>query len=85
MSRPPKPAGSLRPITGTYTVPKNRRDTIAASHAFDAAWANALQTAKQKWGNEANGTKVEVQLRARIDIWNPGGIGWCSVTFIPGG
>ena len=86
MSRPQsKAAGSLKPITGTYTVPKAQREHIAASHAFDAAWHNAIQKAAQDWGASANGTKVEVRYQARIDIWNPGGVGWCGVTIIPGG
>jgi hypothetical protein len=86
MSRPQsKAAGSLRPITGTYTVPRAQRQKIAASVAFDFAWHNAVEKAADTWGPAADGTKVEVQYRARIDIWNPGGVGWCSVTLIPGG
>jgi hypothetical protein len=84
MNRPQsKAAGSLKPVTGTYTVPKNRLEKIAASHAFDAAWDNAIQKAVQQWG-PTNEVKVDVQYRARIDIWNPGGVGWCAVTLIPG-
>jgi hypothetical protein len=76
-------APTLRPVTGTFSVPKNRREMIPASHAFDAAWTNALEKAVAQWG-PTNDVKVEVQYRARIDIWNPGGIGWCSVTLVPG-
>jgi len=86
MSRPQsKATGSLRPITGTYTVPKPQRQRIAASSAFDLAFHDAVHKAAEAWGVAANGTKVEVQYRARIDIWNPGGVGWCSVTLKPGG
>ena len=88
MSRPRSTAdgrSSLKPITGTFTVPAARKEKIPASHAFDAAWDNALAKAAKDWGVAGNRTVVSVQYKARIDIWNPGGIGWCSVTLLPGG
>jgi len=75
----------FKPVTGTYTVPKNLRAKAVPSHVFDLAWQNAIEKAVAQWGVAGNGTKVEVRYQARIDIWNPGGIGWCGVTLIPGG
>jgi hypothetical protein len=75
----------LKPVTGTFNVPKDRRDTYPPSRAFDEAWRKALDKAAKQWGVAANGTQVDVHYRARIDVWNPGGVGWCSVTLAPGG
>jgi hypothetical protein len=83
MAQEPKQQ-SRKPVTGTYTVPKNRREKISASDAFDAAWERALDSAQKQWGPTAQ-VRVDVSFRARIDVWNPGGIGMCSVVLTPRG
>jgi hypothetical protein len=75
---------SLKPVVGTYTVPKDRRAKISASAAFDVAWERALVKAADAWGPTAQ-VRVDVSYRARIDVWNPGGIGMCSVVLTPRG
>lgn len=76
-----------KPVTGTFNVPRNRRDRIAASEAFDRAWENALTKAARAWAPDGGEVRVDVDVsyRARVDVWNPGGIGVCSVTLTPRG
>jgi LytS/YehU family sensor histidine kinase len=74
----------LKPVTGTYTVPRALRQTAVPSHVFDIAFRNAVEKATQQWG-PTNQVTVDIQYRARIDIWNPGGVGWCSVKLTPTG
>lgn len=79
-------AKKLPPVTGEYRVtPSARRRTIAASTAFNAAWRDALKKGAAAWGEKGKEVNVQVGVRydARIDVWNPGGIGICSVTLTP--
>ena len=82
---------SLPPITGEFPRPddddRDVRD-VAPHEGFNFAWAHALEQAAEVW-HEKGTPKVEidvtVEYRARIDIWNPGGIGHYSVIITPGG
>jgi hypothetical protein len=76
----------LPPVTGEYRVtPSPRRRTITASTAFNNAWRDALKKAAAEWGEKGREVHVDVDVRytARIDVWNPGGIGVCGVTLTP--
>ena len=80
----------LGPITGTFPPEGDDRDMkeIDPHEGFNQAWANALDQAAREWHKEGEPRveiPVTVEYRARIDIWNPGGVGWCSVTLKPGG
>jgi hypothetical protein len=81
-----EPQRQRKPVTGTFNVPKDRRESYPASHAFDEAWARALRRAAEQWRNE-DGSEAQVRVRveytARVDVWNPGGIGVCGVTLTP--
>jgi hypothetical protein len=81
----------LGPITGTF--PKDRmsddqlRD-IPAHVGFDEAWKDAIAQAEREWHRPGQGRveiPVTVEYHARIDIWNPGGIGQYGVKITPGG
>jgi hypothetical protein len=81
----------LGPITGTF--PKERMEyedlqEIPPHEGFNLAWKDALDQAAKAWHMDGE-SKVEIPVRveylARIDIWNPGGIGQYGVKIIPGG
>jgi hypothetical protein len=81
----------LGPITGTF--PKERMEyedlqEIPPHEGFNQAWKDALDQAAKAWHKDGE-PKVEIPVRveylARIDIWNPGGIGQYGVKIIPGG
>jgi hypothetical protein len=72
-----KPSESREPIVGTYE-PGSRADILELPiHVgFDNAWRDAMDQADRMWrrGGEES-IEVSVELEARIDFWNPGGIG----------
>jgi hypothetical protein len=79
------------PITGTF--PKERLDDedlleIPAHEGFNAAWKDALEQAKKAWhkeGTPRDEIPVTVEYTARVDLWNPGGIGQYNVKITPSG
>ena len=80
----------LGPITGTFPPEGDDRDMkeIDPHEGFNQAWANALDQAAREWHKEGEPRveiPVTVEYRARIDIWNPGGIGQYHVIINPGG
>jgi hypothetical protein len=74
--------GNFHPVRGEHRVDDDKRHTIKASEAFDAAWAHALEQARDQWG-APNEVRVEVRLEADVHVWNPGGIGVCVVQLTP--
>ncbi len=79
----------LGPITGTF--PKERLDDedlqeIPPHEGFNQAWKDALDQAAKAW-HKVGEPKVEIPVRveylARVDIYNPGGIGQYSVKITP--
>ncbi len=81
----------LGPITGTF--PKERMSDeelreIPAHEGFDQAWKDAIAQAEQAWhapGQDRVEIPVTIEYQARIDIWNPGGIGQYGVKITPTG
>ena len=81
----------LGPITGTW--PKERLGDdelreIPAHEGFNQAWRDALEQAERAWhtkGADRVEIPVTVEFLARIDIWNPGGIGQYGVKITPAG
>ena len=81
----------LGPITGTW--PKDRLgddelQEIPAHVGFDQAWKDAIAQAEKAWHEPGQGRveiTVTVEYFARIDIWNPGGIGQYGVMITPSG
>lgn len=76
-----------KPIVGTFT-PDTRNDILETPPhvGFDRAWEDALEQADKSWrrgGDES--IDVTVELEARLDFWNPGGIGQYKVKIDPGG
>jgi hypothetical protein len=71
-------------ITGTYTPERDQLLEIKPHEGFDRAWQNALEKAAKEWAGKSH-TSVRVRYRARIDVWNPGGIGEYQVIITPGG
>ncbi|MDX6484811.1 MAG: hypothetical protein QOE95_2584 [Gaiellaceae bacterium] len=81
----------LGPITGTF--PKDRLgddelQEIPAHVGFDEAWKDAIAQAEKAWhspGQDRVEIPVTIEYEARIDIWNPGGIGQYNVKITPHG
>jgi hypothetical protein len=79
------------PITGIF--PKDRLSDdelreLPAHEGFNQAWKDALDQAETAWhtpGEPRVEIPVTVEFLARIDIWNPGGIGQYGVKITPGG
>jgi hypothetical protein len=78
----------LPPVTGEWP-----RDTdmdvsrVAPHEGFDNAIQAAIDEAAQKWhekGSDPISVWAHVDLYARIDIYNPGGIGRYGATLTPG-
>jgi len=61
---------------------------IPAHEGFDEAWNDAIEQAKELW-HKPGAPRVEIPVTveyiARIDIWNPGGIGQYHVKITPTG
>jgi hypothetical protein len=79
----------LPPVTGKFppddqTV--DRPPEIPAHEGFDKAWEDAIKQAEKAWHPQP-GKDVQVwatvEYSARIDIWNPGGIGQYHVKITP--
>jgi hypothetical protein len=65
------------PITGVFE-PRSQDELLATPpHAgFDKAWQDALDQAERQWRREEKESfEVTVEFEARLDFWNPGGIG----------
>ena len=81
----------LDPITGTF--PKERMKDedlleLPAHEGFDQAWKDAIAQAEKAWhspGQPRVEIPVTIEYEARIDIWNPGGIGQYNVKITPHG
>jgi hypothetical protein len=66
-----------QPITGIFE-PESRTDVLETpiGVGFDKAWQDALDQAEGGWRRTDEETiEVRVELEARLDFWNPGGIG----------
>lgn len=79
----------LPPITGTFPKEDTKElREIPAHEGFDEAWKDAIEQAKELW-HEPGAPRIEVtvtvEYQARIDIWNPGGIGQYGVKITPSG
>jgi hypothetical protein len=80
---------NLPPITGTF--PKDDTNDvrdIPPHEGFNEAWRDVLDQAAEAWhekGADPIEVPVKVELFARIDIWNPGGIGQYHVKVTPTG
>ncbi|MFN2627829.1 MAG: hypothetical protein ABR569_04230 [Gaiellaceae bacterium] len=72
----------LKPVTGTYKPRAAERLEITPSAGFDRAFKVALEKAREQWG-APNEVAVNIHTQARIDIWNPGGVGMYMVTLSP--
>ena len=72
-----KSSESRDPIVGRYE-PGSHADILElpVHVGFDNALKDALDQAEQTWrrGGEES-IEVSIELEARIDFWNPGGIG----------
>jgi hypothetical protein len=81
----------LGPITGTFPKEPMSDDELrelSAHEGFDQAWNDAVAQAARKWhepGQDRVEIRVTVEYFARIDIWNPGGIGQYGVKITPSG
>jgi hypothetical protein len=81
----------LDPITGKF--PKERMSDqelreLPAHEGFDQAWKDAIAQAEKLWhdpGQDRVEIPVTIEYVARIDIWNPGGIGQYKVKITPSG
>ena len=65
------------PIVGEFS-PDTRNDILETPPhiGFDRAWEDALGKADKSWRRgEDESIEVTVELEARLDFWNPGGIG----------
>jgi len=81
---------NLPPITGTFPKDGDPRDVreLSPHEGFDQAWKDVLDQAAEAWhrkGEDPVEIPVRVELFARIDIWNPGGIGQYRVKVTPDG
>jgi hypothetical protein len=69
------------PITGIFEP--GSRDEILKTPArvgFDQAWQDAIRQAEEQWRSEdVESIEVTVEYEARLDFWNPGGIGQYKV------
>ena len=64
------------PIVGVYEPERDSIMKTPAHVGFDRAWEDALRQVDETWRREAEETiEVTVELEARLDYWNPGGIG----------
>jgi hypothetical protein len=79
----------LPPITGTFPKEDTQEIKEVSPHeGFNEAWNDAIEQAKELW-HEKGAPRVEipvtVEYHARVDIWNPGGIGQYHVKITPTG
>jgi len=80
-------SNSRDPIIGRFE-PTSKDDFLdtPAHVGFDRAWQDALDQAGKNWRRqEQEEIEVTVEYEARIDFWNPGGIGQYSVKITPTG
>jgi len=82
---------NLPPITGTFPKEGDTQDVrgLQPHEGFNKAWDDVLDRAAKAWHKEGEDPveiDVKVELFARIDIWNPGGIGQykIKVSQLPG-
>jgi hypothetical protein len=80
----------LEPVSGTFEPGGGEEEIqeIEPHVGFNLAWQDALRNAESAWhkrGEPPVQIPVTVELRARIDIWNPGGIGQYHVILTPVG
>jgi hypothetical protein len=84
-------SGELGPITGTFPkhpLSDDQLREIPAHEGFDQAWRDAIAQAEKEWhspGQDRVEIPVTIEYHARIDIWNPGGIGQYNVKITPTG
>jgi hypothetical protein len=64
------------PIVGVFEPDRNDILKTPAHVGFDRAWEDALDKADKTWRRETEESiEVTVEMEARLDFWNPGGIG----------
>jgi hypothetical protein len=83
-------AKEFGPITGTYPPEGEEADVrdLSPHEGFNRAWNDALDKAAKEWHREGEPpieVPVVIEYRARVDIWNPGGIGQYHVSITPAG
>lgn len=76
--------GKPEPVVGTYKPPEGERQHFSATMGFDRAMKAALDEAACQWPKPAE-FHVRVHFEARVDVWNPGGIGAYAVILDPTG
>jgi hypothetical protein len=80
---------NLPPITGTFPTDDSQDVRGIPPHeGFDQAWDDVLDQAAKLWhenGEPPIQVPVKVEFYARIDVWNPGGIGQYKVKVTPTG
>jgi hypothetical protein len=78
---------NLPPVTGTYPEDSDREVAEIPPHAgFDLALANAVARAAETWhekGTDPIKVWAKVDFYARVDIYNPGGIGQYGAKLTP--
>jgi hypothetical protein len=78
-----------QPITGEHEPESKSALLETPPHVgFDKAWADAIDRAGRQWRSEDDpeeSIEVTVELQARLDFWNPGGIGQYKVKITPAG
>jgi hypothetical protein len=76
---------SRAPITGVYEPPEDERLRTPPHTGFDKAWEDAIDQADRSWRREEKESiEVTVEFEARLDFWNPGGIGQYRVKISEG-
>jgi hypothetical protein len=64
------------PIIGVFEPAQDDRLRTPPHTGFDKAWEDALDQVDRSWRREEKESiEVTVELEARLDFWNPGGIG----------
>ena len=80
---------SRQPITGTYEPDSRKTVLELPPHVgFDRALDDAIDRAAREWRSEGDAEEsieVTIELEARLDFWNPGGIGQYKAKITPGG
>jgi hypothetical protein len=70
------------PVVGVYEPPRDAVVHVKPSDGFDRAFEDALKKAARRWGKPQK-VEVDVRLEARVDVWNPGGVGVYRAVMTP--
>jgi hypothetical protein len=69
--------GGREPITGIFEPDSRKALLDTPPHVgFDKALKNALDQVDEQWRTkDEESFEVKIELEARLDFWNPGGVG----------